>query len=120
MSHTLTCDVKFTDPDSIAAACREMGLPAPTERGSVALYQGQIPGAIGIQLPGWNYPVAITADGTAKFDNYNGSWGKTEHLDKFKQLYAVHRASKAARLKGQTVQRVMMANGSIKLVIQSR
>ena len=55
-------------------------------------------------MPGWLYPVCIdTASGTVKFDNYAGSWGDQEHLDKFMQAYAVEKATIEARKKGYAV-----------------
>jgi len=38
---------------------------------------------LGVQLPEWRYPVVAQLDaGELRFDNYNGHWGKPEHLDK--------------------------------------
>lgn len=117
MSHTLEVKTKFTDPAAIAATCREMGLEAPTARGNVSLYAETVKDAIAVTLPGWNYPLAIQADGTAKFDNYGGSWGAQKHLDRFTQLYAANKATLAAQKMGLRAVRQTLPNGSLKIVV---
>lgn len=117
MSHTLEVKTKFTDPAAIAATCREMGLPAPTARGNVALYAETVSNAIAVTLPGWKYPLAIQADGTTKLDNYNGAWGKQAELDRFSQLYAANKATLAARKMGLRAVRQTLPNGSLKIVV---
>ena len=77
------------------------------------------PGARLVQLPGWLYPVVCdTATGSLRFDNYNGSWGRQEHLGRFLQAYAIERAGIEARKRGHQVFEQALADGSIKLTIQ--
>ena len=53
-----------------------------TAKGKHKLYGGNVYEGIGLQLPGWNYPVVInTETGLASYDNFNGSWGKEIELD---------------------------------------
>ncbi|QDU26733.1 hypothetical protein ETAA8_18140 [Anatilimnocola aggregata] len=74
---------------------------------------------LGINLPGWNYPVVCDlSTGQLQFDNFNGRWGKQQELDRFLQAYACELAKIAARKKGHTVSEQMLADGSIKLTIQ--
>lgn len=52
------------------------------------------------QLHGWSYPVCVTEDGSLEFDNFNGSWGKEELLDKVVQAYQKTVLLKRARREG--------------------
>jgi hypothetical protein len=74
---------------------------------------------LGVQLPGWSYPIVIdTIEGSLRFDNYNGAWGKQSELDKFLQAYAVEKATIEARKHGHSVREESLTDGSIKLTIQ--
>jgi hypothetical protein len=119
MSHTLEVKTKFLDPSAIAATCREMGLPAMNPQPeTVTLYDGTRVFGYAVQLPNWSYPVAIDAKtGAAKYDNYRGSWGKQQHLDRFTQLYAANKATLTAQKQGLRVTRQTLPNGSLKLVV---
>ncbi len=116
MSHVVTVKTEVRDPVAISAACRRLGLPEPTY-GMANLFEGEATGLL-VRLPGWLYPVACdTATGELKFDNYNGSWGPQEHLDRFMQSYAVEKATIEARKKGHSVIEQSLADGSVKLTI---
>lgn len=121
MSHTLKCEVAFKSPDDITATCRELKLPVPV-RGKVTLYDGKtLEDAFSVQLPGWRHPVAIDAKtGEAFYDNYGGSWGHQKELDRLKQHYAANVATRTAVRQGHRVQRVIAANGSIRLQISAQ
>ena len=54
---------------------------------------------------------------SGRFDNYNGSWGPQEHLDRFLQMYAVEKAGLEARKKGYSVSEQSLEDGSIRLQI---
>lgn len=114
----MTCTVFMTDAEAIARTCREMGLPEPT-RGKVKMFDGkQIADAYSVQLPGWDYVVAIDAKtGEASYDNYGGSWGEQKHLDRFTQLYDTNAATIAAESLGYQVEREYLANGYIQLAV---
>lgn len=119
MSHTLEVKTKFLDPRAIAATCREMGLPEPTQAhgGSARLFDGtRVENALVVTLPGWRHPVLIDQKtGVARYDNYGGSWGSQAHLDKFTQLYAANKATQEAQRLGYRVTRQTLPNGSLKL-----
>jgi len=119
MSHTLEVKTRFIDPAAIAATCREMGLPTMNAQPeAITLYDGTTVTGYRVSLPGWSYPVAIDAKtGAAKYDNYNGSWGKQQHLDRFTQLYAANKATLTAQKQGLRVTRHTLPNGSLKLVV---
>jgi Protein of unknown function (DUF1257) len=117
VSHIVTIATEVRDPDAVAAACRRLGLPEPVQ-GTVTLFQGRAAGLI-VRLPDWIYPVVCdTATGSVRYDNYNGSWGRQEHLDRLLQAYAVERALIEARRRGHHVVEQALADGSIRLTIQ--
>ena len=71
-----------------------------------------------VKLPGWKYPAVFdTHSGQARFDNYNGRWGKQQHLDSFLQNYAVEKAKIESRRQGHSVTEQQLADGSIKLTV---
>ncbi len=117
MSHIVNLKTRVTDNPSIAAACQRLSLAPPTQ-GTAHLFSGEAKGTI-VQLPGWQYPVAIdTATGDIHFDNYEGAWGAQAELDKFLQAYAIERCRLEARKKGLAVSEQALTDGSIKLRIQ--
>jgi len=116
MSHTATIKTQFKDEAIVRATCKALGLSEPVT-GTHRLYQGTMHG-LGVQLPGWNYPVIInTATGAASFDNFNGRWGKQSELDRFTQHYAIEKVSAEARKKGYIVTKRPAANGAMQLVL---
>jgi hypothetical protein len=117
VSHIVTITTEVRDPAAVASACRRLGLPEPVH-GTATLFSGEARGLL-VKLPGWAYAVVIdTASGTLKFDNYGGSWGDQEYLDKFMQAYAVEKAALEARKLGYAVTEQPLADGSIKLTVQ--
>jgi hypothetical protein len=117
MSHIVTVRTEVRDPTAIAAACRRLGLPEPVH-GTADLFTAQATGLL-VKLPDWLYPVVCdTSSGQVHYDNYNGAWGQQEQLDRFLQAYAVERACIEARKQGHCAFEEVLADGSIKLVIQ--
>jgi len=118
MSHIVSIHCKVHDPTAVAAACARLGLAAPVQ-GSARLFSGEAQGLI-VQLPDWKYPAVIeTLSGVVRYDNYEGSWGDQQHLDRFLQAYMVERAKAEARKKGLACSEQALADGSIKLQIQA-
>lgn len=112
MSHIVKLATKMTDLKAIEATCRRLGLEAPRQ-GSAKLYSGQpVKGTI-VNLPGWKYPVVIGQDGTVSYDNYGGSWGRQEELNKFQQSYGLAVAQQMAESQGWTYEEVPVENGAI-------
>lgn len=73
MSHIVTIQTKLREPAAVGAACRRLGLPAPTQ-GTAKLYSGEVSGIL-VQLPGWQYPAVVqTETGAVHYDNYEGTW----------------------------------------------
>jgi len=100
MSHTMNINLEIHDRVALLAACKRLGL-AMTE-GRHKLYQTTEEG-VAISLPGWKYPVVVKSDGTVAYDNYNGSWGKIEELNKLKAYYGLEKAKAEARKRGYSV-----------------
>jgi hypothetical protein len=119
MSHTVTIKTQFRDEAAINAACQEMGIELPVH-GKGDLFSAdskQLEGLI-VKLPGWRFPVIInTSTGEASYDDYQGRWGDVAHLNRFRQLYATHKATIEAQRKGWLVQRTQASNGTIKLQV---
>jgi hypothetical protein len=117
LSHIVTIQTEVRDAAAVSAACRKLGLPEPAH-GIATLFSGEAAGLL-VRFPGWVYPLCIdTASGTLRYDNYGGSWGSPEHLDRFLQRYAIEKATIEARRKGFTVSEQPLADGSIRLTVQ--
>ena len=116
MSHIVTIKTEVRDPAAVAAACRRLGLPEPAH-GTARLFSGEATGLL-VKLPDWLYPAVLdTATGRVLFDNYNGSWGRQEHLDRLLQGYAIEKARIEARKRGHGVVEQPLADGSVRLTI---
>lgn len=135
MSHTVTVKLEMTDEEAIRDAVERMDgakFIKPGGRsgrnhvacdtmeeatGHHQTYSGNFSG-IGIQLPGWNYPVVINPEtGELKYDNYNGHWGDQIQLDEFAQAYAVEKSRTEALLHGLTVTEEDLDGGDIRLTL---
>jgi hypothetical protein len=116
VSHVVSIQTRVYDPATLAVACARLNLPPPAA-GRAHLFSGEAAGLL-VQLPGWQYPVVIdTADGTVRFDNFEGAWGDPQHLRRLLQVYAVEKAKLEARKKGYAVTEQALEDGSIKLQI---
>lgn len=117
VSHIVTIKTEIRDVEAIRAACGRLKLAEP-QQGVFRLFAGEATG-IGVQLPGWQYPVVCNvATGQVQFDHFQGRWGDPVHLDKLLQAYAVEKAKLEARRRGHTVMEQTLADGSIRLAIQ--
>lgn len=122
MSHIVKCKVEMKDEESLRAAIEHLGLELVD--GGVnkkhILYNRQEAQGIGFKLPGWSYPVVVNPEsGEAKYDNYNGSWGKQTELDKLVQRYSICRTQKEAEAQGYTVVEEVQENGDVELTMTS-
>jgi hypothetical protein len=116
MSHIVVIETKVYDAAALTAACRRLRLAEPVH-GNVRLFSGNATG-LAVNLPGWRYPIVVdTADGSIKFDHYEGRWGDPEKLGQLLQMYAVEKAKIESRRRGDTVTEQALADGSIKLTI---
>ena len=116
MSHVVSIKTEVRDLQAVAAACRRLALPEPVF-GTSKLFGSEAAGLL-VKLPGWLYPVVCdTTNGELRYDNYAGSWGLQEYLDRFLQRYAIEKAAIEARKRGHSVVEQVLADGSIKLTI---
>ncbi len=100
MSHTMNVSLELHDRDALLAACQRLGLSV--SEGKHRLYQTTEEG-LAVSLSGWKYPAVVKEDGTVAIDNYNGSWGKIEELNKLRAYYGLEKAKAEARKKGYSV-----------------
>jgi len=116
LSHIVTIRTEVRDPAAVAAACRRLGLPEPAH-GTAKLFSGEAAGLL-VKLPDWLYPAVVdTATGQVRYDNYNGTWGRQEHLDRLLQCYALEKARIEAQKRGHGVVEQALADGSVRLTI---
>ena len=116
MSHIVVIETKVYDAAALTAACRRLGLAEPVHS-NVRLFSGDATG-LSVKLPGWRYPIVVdTADGSIKYDNYEGRWGAPEKLGRLLQMYAVEKAKIEARKNGYCVSEQARQDGSIVLQI---
>ena len=102
MSHIVKCKVEFKNETALTAAITALGLQNLGNKRHT-LYDGSYNG-IGVSLPGWDYPIVINIDeGSAKYDNYNGRWGKQIELDKLTQQYSIELTRQQAESEGYEV-----------------
>ena len=112
MSHIVVIETRVYDAAALIAACRRLELAEPVH-GNVRLFSGDATG-LSVKLPGWRYPIVVdTADGSIKYDNYEGRWGDPEKLGRLLQMYAVEKAKMEARKKGYCVHEQARQDGSI-------
>jgi len=112
MSHIVTIETKVHDSAALMAACCRLGLAEPIY-GNVRLFSADATG-LSVKLPGWHYPIVVdTAEGSIKYDNYEGRWGDPAELGRLLQMYAVEKAKLEARKKGYSVIEQARQDGSI-------
>ena len=112
MSHIVTIETKVHDSAALTSACRRLGLTEPIY-GNVRLFSADATG-LSVKLPGWQYPIVVdTAEGSIKYDNYEGRWGDPAELGRLLQMYAVEKAKLEARKKGCCVTERTREDGSI-------
>lgn len=116
MSHVVQIQTRIKDIVALRAACGRLGLGAPAF-GTSRLYAGSEEGWA-VNLKEWRYPVVFDIKGgNVRFDNFEGRWGETCHLDRLLQAYAVEKATVEARRSGHSVAEQSMDDGSIKLTV---
>lgn len=98
MSHTVTVQISFKDPDAATPAIEAIGGKI-LGQGTHRLYAGAETG-FGFTLPGWQYPLVITAGGQLKFDDYHGVWGNRADIERLEARYAVEVSKKVCDQQG--------------------
>ena len=117
MSHIVQITTQVKDPAAVRLACKRLGLNEPVQ-GTFKLFSASATG-LGVQLPAWRYPVVCeTASGSIAYDNFEGRWGDTQHLNAFLQRYAVEKACLEARKQGYSTSEQLLPNGAIKVLVE--
>ncbi|MBI3832184.1 MAG: hypothetical protein HY291_21865 [Planctomycetes bacterium] len=115
MSHIATVQVRLRDLPILAEVCGHLGVPCDLGAREVKLYSGRVQAAASFQLKDWRYPVAVLADGTVQFDNFNGAWGTRAALDRVLRTYSERVAVRQAQRMGMAVRREEREDGSVVL-----
>ncbi len=117
MSHIVTIRTQVQNPLALRAACTRLGLAQPVQ-GTFELFAGQSTSGLGVQLPGWRYPIVCdTGARTLAYDNFSGQWGDQHELEKLLQAYAAEVVLLDARRQGHSVVEQRLDDGSIKLTV---
>jgi len=104
MSHITKYELKIDEPETLKSVIEELNATQNFKaqwlgKGTEKSYSRSTTGWH-FRLNGWSYPVCVTEDGSLEFDNYNGSWGKEDLLDKVVQAYQKTVLLKRARQQG--------------------
>jgi hypothetical protein len=116
VSHLVTIETKVHDAAALKAACHRLRLAEPVYA-KVQLFSADAAG-LAVTLPGWQYPVVVDiAEGSIKYDNYEGRWGDPAELARLLQMYAVEKAKLESRKQGYWVTEQTRQDGTIVLQI---
>ena len=117
MSHIVRIQTEIRDRTAVESACRRLQWEPPIE-GTHRVFSVNVEG-LGVSAPRWVYPIVCNLDsGQLHYDNFNGHWGDPVEVDRFKQAYAVEKATIEARRQGRSVTEQKLSDGSIQLTIQ--
>ncbi|MFO1065510.1 MAG: DUF1257 domain-containing protein [Pirellulales bacterium] len=118
MSHIVTVHTQIRDAEAVSVACRRLSWQQPV-CGKHQLFTSQVEG-LAVHPPRWRFPIVCELDtGSLRYDNYGGVWGDERDVDRFKQAYAVEKASIEARKLGRSVYEQTLADGTVKLSISA-
>ncbi len=122
MSHWTTVDVAVTDEAALRKAAEELGCTWQIGGHAIGYVGKRLASDFVIKVPGSAYDIAvIRKDGKLSLttDWYRGTVAKVVGKDygSLLQLYGIHKAHAAARLKGYATQRKLQPNGDIQLLI---
>lgn len=117
MSHVIELKIKLSDPAALRDAAQVLGLEL-TESQTVSFYSASVTGTA-IRLPEWRYPVIVEADGTVRYDNYDGRWGDIATLNNLVQEYTAQIVESQARAAGQYAWREEREDGTLVLRVGS-
>jgi hypothetical protein len=117
MSHLVKIQTEIRDRVAVESACNRLRWEPPIE-GKHTVFSTQVEG-LGVKAPKWVYPIVCNLQsGQLHYDNYNGRWGDGVELDRFKQAYAVEKATIEARRQGRSVTEQKLQDGTIQLTIE--
>lgn len=99
MSHTVTVNIQFKDPDAFAAAACALG-GKDLGAGLHTMFDEQQFAGRAVTLPGWTFPLVLATDGRLHYDDYHGQWGNPADIDRLKAAYALSAARAACESLG--------------------
>lgn len=108
-SETIRVRVDYRDHEALARAVAALG-GRVLGQGTHRLFAGAETG-VGMELPGWQYPLVLRADGTLAFDHHGGRWGRPSDLERLAAEYAAAAAMAAAADQGWYAER--QSDGSV-------
>lgn len=117
MSHIAKIKTQMKDPAMLEKACQLMKA-SYTAVGSAQIYSVHRSGQV-INLPGWRFPIVVDPKtGELHYDNYGGSWGSMEQIDRLTQNYAKLTAMATLRKAGHRVIEQSLPDGSVRLIAE--
>lgn len=124
MSHIITAELEITKENLplLEKAVETVG-GEWLGKGTSTLYRESVSG-YRFTLPDWRYPGVVVFNGNSgslKYDNYNGLWGKQEHMDSVVQTFVKNVVTAAAKRHGyrETATR-MNAEGQMEVTLVCR
>ncbi len=88
MSHISTYGQKIKDVAKFCETCRQLGYTV--REGNLTVKQfgsNAIRSIASVKLPGWRYEIAITADGTIRYDHWGAEANSFDRLGESIQAY---------------------------------
>lgn len=102
-SHTAQMKVEYRDLAALKSAVEAMG-GTWIGPGCHKLYEASYSGNA-FKFSSWKFPCVLDASGTLQYDNFGGTWGNADQLDKLKSAYTLSVAEQAALAQGWQCQR---------------
>jgi len=116
MSHTTQIEANIRDISALKKAVKRIPGAAYNGVGPVKHFSTTVNGHR-IQLPGFQYEVAVDKQGQLLSDTYEGRWGDPALLDQLTQYYTVECARAEAEANAYQFDETKLKDGSIKCVI---
>jgi len=104
-SETARIKVEYDDPGALECAVKSLG-GTWIGMGKHDLFSSEETG-FGFKLPKWRYPIVLSVGGELHYDDYHGSWGNVQDLEKLKGQYAIALAETQAQNLGWLTERTI-------------
>jgi hypothetical protein len=118
VSHIVVIETQVRDAAAVLDACARLRWRTP-QFGNHRLFVTSVDG-LAVYAPDWRFPIVCDLpSGRLHYDNYGGLWGNELELDRFKQRYAVEKATQEARRLGRSVIEQTLTDGTIRLEISA-
>lgn len=98
MSNTTKIDFKVQDWELLQEVAKDIGAVCQIGNLKLKLYGSQTYDVQAlIKLPGWNFPIGISKDGTLYYDHFGSQSNTMPHLYKLRSEYTLRKAEKEAK-----------------------